>query len=180
MRTCIRRLSGLDLDEVESLYAGMQAEAMRSLVNEGISRDRLDVQREVDMRYTGQASSLRVEWNDIKRMAEDFHALHRQHFGHDLDVPLELVNLHCTVQADMTRPGLARIKGDFARQPDKQEVFGVDKPVTIYQRASLAPGQHIQGPAILVEDESTLWLAPGWNADMDAVGNLMLTMSAGR
>jgi N-methylhydantoinase A len=43
---------------------------------------------------------------------------------------------------------------------------------------SLAPGSRVKGPALIVEEVSTTWLADGWDCRVDERGNLMLERSS--
>src|SRR5205807_1487398 len=42
----------------------------------------------------------------------------------------------------------------------------------IYERAKLVHGNHIAGPALLVQSDSTFLLPPGWEGRVDAYGNI--------
>jgi 5-oxoprolinase (ATP-hydrolysing) len=44
-----------------------------------------------------------------------------------------------------------------------------------YDRDKMTPGQKIKGPAIVVERTGTNVVEPGWEAEMTAIGNLILT-----
>jgi N-methylhydantoinase A len=47
----------------------------------------------------------------------------------------------------------------------------------VYQRAALAPGGVVVGPAIIEEYGSTIPLHPGFTASVDPFGNLIVTTS---
>ena len=47
------------------------------------------------------------------------------------------------------------------------------------ERATLAPGETVAGPALIVEQVSTTWLSAGWSCHVDAWGNLLLEHDAG-
>jgi N-methylhydantoinase A len=47
----------------------------------------------------------------------------------------------------------------------------------IYWRPDLAPGQHLDGPAVVEDFGSTVALHAGFWADVDTVGNLIVTRS---
>ena len=52
---------------------------------------------------------------------------------------------------------------------------GVDRLDTpVYRRADLRPGHRIDGPALVVEEVSTILLEPGWSAEVEARGELVL------
>ena len=44
----------------------------------------------------------------------------------------------------------------------------------VFRRAELAPGARIEGPALIVEDETTTVVAPTFEATVNAVGYLIL------
>jgi N-methylhydantoinase A len=44
----------------------------------------------------------------------------------------------------------------------------------VWQRDALASGATLNGPALIVERIATTYLAPGWRARVDEVGNLEL------
>jgi N-methylhydantoinase A len=46
--------------------------------------------------------------------------------------------------------------------------------VPVYRRETLPSGQCIDGPAVITEQVATTWLAPAWQATVDALGNLRL------
>ena len=48
----------------------------------------------------------------------------------------------------------------------------------IRNRASLAPGNQIVGPAVIEEMSSTTVVPPGYRANVDAIGNLVLEQNA--
>ena len=43
-----------------------------------------------------------------------------------------------------------------------------------WRRQDLGAGCRIEGPAIVTETVATTWLAPGWDCEVDALGNLLL------
>jgi N-methylhydantoinase A/oxoprolinase/acetone carboxylase beta subunit len=55
-----------------------------------------------------------------------------------------------------------------------RQVYGIDKPVPVYQREQLMDGHTINGPSLIVERVSTTWLALDWQCTVDSVGNLVL------
>ena len=44
----------------------------------------------------------------------------------------------------------------------------------LFDRAVLTPGAAIDGPAIVVQEDTTLVISPGWHAHVDAFGNIVL------
>ena len=50
----------------------------------------------------------------------------------------------------------------------------------VIDRATLAPGALIPGPALIIDPSATTVVEPGWQAEVDPLGNLILTRSAPR
>ena len=49
--------------------------------------------------------------------------------------------------------------------------------MTVFDRDRLPPGQALAGPALIEEDGSTSVVPPGWSAELDAAGCLVLRRS---
>ena len=54
---------------------------------------------------------------------------------------------------------------------------GSEQQVTVFDRDRLPPGQAVNGPALIEEGGSTTVVPPGWSAELDAVGCLVLRRS---
>ena len=46
--------------------------------------------------------------------------------------------------------------------------------VPVLPRGKLGAGATLSGPAIVEQDDCTIWVAPGWTGRVDALGNLVL------
>jgi N-methylhydantoinase A len=46
----------------------------------------------------------------------------------------------------------------------------------VYERARLAPGEVVRGPAVVEEEGSTLVVGPGATASVAASGNIVVTL----
>ena len=54
---------------------------------------------------------------------------------------------------------------------------GVERQVAVFDRDRLPPGQPMNGPALIEEGGSTTLVPPGWSAELDAVGCLLMRRS---
>ncbi len=137
-------------------------------------------ERRVDMRYTGQGFTITIDIPDhaegdlLATLAQRFEQAHRQAYGHTLDRPLELITVRLT--AVVERQALAfptRPKAGEVRLTASSEVFGIGA-VPHYQRDQLPAEFSCRGPALVIEDTSTLWLPIGWHMRVDPLGHLLL------
>jgi N-methylhydantoinase A len=138
-----------------------------------------------DMRYAGQSYELTidVELDDVWSAGGRFHELHEQRFAHsDVDASVEVVNVRATAVV----PGAGArnwgesvtgvIGGSSGDAPGRELVWfeGAQMEATVYQRSTLDAGDRFAGPALVHQLDTTTLVPPGWVADVDAAGNLIL------
>jgi len=179
-RTLTRLLADCDQLSLEQAFQALRDEALADMANE-LQDQAAHSHYSVDCRYQGQSFTLNLPWSDLDRLAEAFHQLHKQRYGHDLDIPVELVNIRVSVQGPERPPQLQRLPGLAAVAGDAEPgragdagLYGLAQSVPVYQRGLLAQGQCISGPALILEQVSTTYVQPGWGCRVDAWGNLRL------
>ena len=173
-QTHISAFVELDVSRVDKLFQSMEQEGKQSLLKEGLSATELDYKREVDVRYVGQASTIRVSWSPVDIMRKAFQILHERRYGHALDEEIELVNLHLSVYASSAMPALPEVNQDPISPVGEQTVYGISQAVPVYERLCLGSQQILQGPVILIEPSATTWVKPGWQLAVNRQGSLVL------
>jgi N-methylhydantoinase A len=161
--------------EIESALTDLAELGIAELEQEGLTRDALRVERSLDLRYRGQSHTLNLPWTQLAETIESFHGHHRERYGHRLDLPVELVNLRVRVRGPIPDLVLPRTT-EFARRPPAARANADRCPTQVARlsREDLGRGRELSGPAIIADALATTWLAPGWRARLDHVGNLML------
>lgn len=130
----------------------------------------------VDARYLGQSFELTLPLAKDQRAA--FDELHAERYGFaDPEAEMEVVvaRLTATIGQPQTPQGLlTRDGGDGG--VEKREVFidGEWIPTPVLDRASLAAGTTVDGPAILNQFDTTTYIRPGQQATVDDHGFLHL------
>ncbi len=159
----------------------LECEAIDELVGQGIRADQITVLRKAHIRYTGTDSMLVVDFADRRTMIGEFEETHKQRFGftapgrgHVVEaVSVEAISAAATV-AD---PELEDIPGAVALRPRaavKMYSGGAWHATPVHAREALLPGDSIAGPAIIAEDTSTTVVEPGWRAQLNRRGHLIL------
>jgi len=191
VQTAVARHADLDVAAVAATFADLETRAARSLDAEGFAREDQRHRRSADLRYFGQAFEVRVPVPDgpVDSALADatvaaFHDAHHRLYGYSFrDDPaqqVEWVNLRVTGIGPIRRPALAPMAG-FAADPDparsRPACFDpghgfVD--TAIYRRGDLGPGDVVEGPAVVEEYGATVPLAPGFRAEVDRFGNLIV------
>ena len=194
LRRCVRRRGvGKECDApgtaaaLEVLDALDQA-ARAELLRQGIAADGIDVRRTAHLRFAGSDTSLEVAWNDATAMRRAFTAAHHQLYGISSDgqrVVIAEVSSEAIERAgeDLSRTAAPAAPGVIAEESPESAAPADATPVwsgsawqdvALYVRAELQAGQHLAGPALLIEQGSTAWIAQGWSAQVVHDGRLLL------
>jgi len=190
-RTRKRLLRGLDPAEAQDIIEGLEAEARAQLSADGFAPERIELRRSASLHYQGQSFELRVslaagplDQAALAALEEAFGVEHERTYGHRAGVeePVELVSLEVIGRGipDMPRAAsaaAASLAPDIAiAEPARRAYFGPAQgwlEARIVNRSALkAPHA---GPCIVEEYDATCLVPPGWNARLDAHGNIVLS-----
>ena len=139
---------------------------------------RVTTERFVDLRYQGQSFELTVPY--AEHFTESFHALHEQQFGYSLpDAPLEVVSIRCTVSLVRPKQAMPRTAEQSSTEPEpdelRQVIFeGGPQLVRVYSRRQLLGGHRLSGPALVVDDYTTILLPAHFHLLVDHLLNLLI------
>ncbi|MCW8910357.1 MAG: hydantoinase/oxoprolinase family protein, partial [Gammaproteobacteria bacterium] len=176
-RTCTLLLDDAQPASLQLSFDELRQQALDDMGDE-LAGQTAEVNYSVDCRYQGQSFTLNIAWQDIDKIAQAFHQLHEQRYGHALDIPVELVTLRVSVRGQLSSfslPEIDKAENDKQGRQHNVRLVGVNEEVVVYQREQLGAGQKIIGPALIVETISTSYLAPGWSCRVDQSGNLLLS-----
>lgn len=190
-RTFYTPLAGLDWAMVQAMYDDMETEAQELLVRSGVTAEQVRLQRRVDLRYHRQGSEVTVpvpggplgpESADLVLQA--FEADYTRLYGRtNPEAPVEALTWRLVASGPAPQipaiPVPARRGGDpaAARKGVRAAYFPEAEgftPTPVYDRARLAPGDVIPGPAIIEERESTLVVGPRGQVTVDRHLNLIM------
>ena len=187
--TCRQRLDA-DLAPIEAALARLMQVAETWFAAERVSKDRRQVTVDLDMRYVGQNYELQiavplsagVRMPQRAEMARLFFAEHRRRYGHhDPAAPIEVVNVRLTAVGKLPDPGVPRFTASAGREAagTRPVWFDGNGAVTtrVVDRATLAPGSEISGPAIVDQLDATTVLPPGTRARVDQALNLIVEVT---
>ena len=193
-KTFIAKVAATDTATIARELEQLEAVAREAILTESggsgatnVTGSDIEAQYQVDIRYSGQGLVLTVDTSagelatdGFEPLCARFDGLHEQLFTFRLDAEKELVNLRVVVQGPVTHVA-ARPLDDTAQQLASAElgdhdVFadGAWHAAKLFDRAKLAPGHVVPGPAVIMEMDSTTLLLPDHEARVDAVGNLLI------
>jgi N-methylhydantoinase A len=188
-RTHIGDASSLDPDALRAAYRDMEAEG-RARLAEAAHGGPIHVRRSADMRYGEQIFEVNVPLDGldfespdlVQQMAAAFHARHEALYTYALrDQEAVLVNARVTAVGEL--PSLPQ-EGNLASGPPaaprghRRIYLGGWRDVPIYAFGELAPGQAIDGPAVVESGTTTVLLRAGDRATTTPVGWLDIDVAA--
>ncbi|HWT24367.1 MAG TPA: hydantoinase/oxoprolinase family protein [Solirubrobacteraceae bacterium] len=170
-RTLLGALDELDRDAVDEAFAALEARARDDLGDPSL-------RRRADLRYRRQAFELTVEADDLDALAERFGAAHERRYGYRMDdEPVELVNLRLVGTVAVDKPELREDDPPGGGEDPSAREANLDGEwveTTVLDRAALARGSNVEGPAIVEFAEATCLVRPRWKGRIDDVGTLVL------
>jgi N-methylhydantoinase A len=188
----------IDLDRLNTEFAHMRAELTEQFRADGFDSSQIAFRRSADARYVGQGYELRVDLADdvidaaaIARAFDQFHAVHKAEYGHAFpQSPIEIVNIRLTgvaptpaiKRATVPAPGgsvrdaLLKTAGSFFRRSGRLQ----ELETAFYRRDLLPVGEVIQGPAIVLQTDTTTVVPPDSTIVADGSGNLIIRLRGGK
>jgi N-methylhydantoinase A len=174
---------------LEEEFAKLEAEARERLATEGITGDRVQLRRLMDMRYVGQWRSLTVPVStpleeNLDASLDRFHAEHEREYAFsDRDQAVEIYGLRVVGLGLVDKPEFPKLDAkaglDAARTGSREVYFGEAGgflDAAIYDRLALPAGATFDGPAIVEQMDSTVVVPPGWRAAVDDYGNIVMRL----
>ena len=174
----------------EGIFKTLQRKLHRELSGEGMGADAIRFERSCDMRYRGQAYEINVPVPEVAAdklvaaMTDAFHVRHRSLYAQAAEGdPVEFVNYRVTGIGVIRKPelkpredGARRVLPRGARWACFPHAGWIETPV--FERAGLAPGTELSGPALVDEPGATVVLFPGHGLKVDRLGNMTVRVGS--
>ena len=172
----------------EELQSPVLGNSMKIMVNRGLEeaktisgdggKENITIDKFLNLRYQGQSYEIRIPYE--KNFIELFHQAHEHNFGYRLEEkPLELVSIQCSVRIHKEKTPLPRKN---AAQPDTASPIrnarihfeAGNAVVPVYDRKFFSAGQEFKGPALIVDNYTTVLLTGDFSLQVDTLLNLIL------
>lgn len=127
------------------------------------------------LRYDGTDSLFDVPLSDTGTMRDDFLAQHQARFGFagKGTILIDMARVEAIASTQEAMDGIVAIATHAA--PPIAHVDYAGAPAPVHDRATLSADSAVDGPALIIDPVSTTAVEPGWRAQLDAHGNLILT-----
>ncbi len=178
--TVMVRSEQTDFRDLLNKFKPLEVQGTHDLIREGISEDKIVIERYLDMRYFGQSYEIMVPFDED--YIERFHKLHEQNYGYsDKTKKIEIVNVRIRARGIPDKPRFETMEyagKDIPKEAhiDSRKVifYSEEKETRIISRDKLLHGNVVEGPSIIVEYSSTIVLPPESAATVDEFGNLII------
>ncbi len=143
----------------------------------------INVQRYLNMRYEGSDTILMVRESKEESFAESFSKMHQQEFGFspsNRKIWVEAIRVRAEGKSPQpVQTPLARKPGPLNPITQKDCYFAEGWQETpIYALDSIGAGQSLEGPAILIQDTSTILIEPSCKATVTNYGDVEIEVQA--
>jgi N-methylhydantoinase A len=195
VQTRILRGDAITPDALKEIYDNLEALGRDALNADSVPVEKHKIVRTADLRYVGQAYEINVTLPDgkldqslIKAMFEQFHSQHNQLYAHCHPTKqVEFVSGRLTAIGSLSAPPMRKYEADgkeeavLTKDGTHRIYFEeladyVDVP--IYLREKLNPGVTFDGPAVVVQLDTTTIIHPGQAVRVDDHSNLLIDTGA--
>ncbi|KMY53344.1 hypothetical protein AC623_04530 [Bacillus sp. FJAT-27231] len=184
-------LDTADSASLERSFVELGGRGATRLKGEGVPSERIRLKRSLDLRYKGQEYYLNVPVEGeitselLQEAAGSFHEVHKNTYGHAAEnEPVEVVNLRLSAIGEIERlddeQAVKQEVGLNANTPINHrsvyfnEYGWMDTP--IYHRDGFSIDTEIEGPAIIVQMDTTMIVEPKQIVRVDEQGNLIVSL----
>ena len=188
VQTLNQALSDVNFKEVLVRIDRLAQACQARLDSAGVRFVAVDENIALDMLFTGQTHTLQVHVQRSQLttdgLRQAFTEAYKNAFGRVLEGPvIRVMNLRYARIGRRPKFDLSVLApvGAGSSQPlGVQAVYHQGKwwDAKRYARLELPVGAKVEGPAILEQADTTVWLEPGFQAKVDAMGNLLVTAQA--
>ena len=192
VRTFVTRLETADWPRLAGVIEAMAADGERQLEHERVEPARRRSEVTLDCRYVKQYHEVSVRVpraaiasGDAQAIAQAFHAEHNRLYGYSLQgeaTPVELINVRVQVIGQTDKPAsrgepwagpdaAAARKGKRAVYVPETHAFA---EVPVYDGHRLRHGNRVDGPAVIEQETTAIFVSAGFDCVVDSLGSFVL------
>jgi len=180
-RAIVTLLNDAAATELRTVLDALEAEGRAELSAQDVPPERIVAVRLAMLRYDGTDTLFAVPFGDATEMRTRFEERHRQRFGFvypDKSLLVDTATMELAGLTESAEEPVCPLEPDASPEPVATvRIYSGrnhhDTPV--YRREDLKPGVRLQGPAILVEPNSTTIIEPGWQGEITVRNHLILS-----
>jgi N-methylhydantoinase A len=199
VRSFVSRWDEIEHDTLRRAVNDLVTAGRETLRGEDIPDDRIDFELAMDMRYLKQYHEVTIPVSpaavglgegggdfDAAAVLADFHEEHNRLFGYALEeekTPVELINIRLRAVGETERPDFLREEKAGSGDPSSAiksrrrafvpETGGFDE-VPVYDALQLGFGAFVEGPALMEQPNTTIFVSGGFDVVVDSMGSYVV------
>ena len=185
------------MPELERILGGIEQTGRAEMQAQGVDEKDINVIHKLHIRYDGTDTALLVDHGGLEATSTRFESAHRKRFGFihtDRSLIVEAASVEVIGAGDVDAGDVFDDPGDETQEPDcghdqtgeplaHVNMYTVNAgqngeasfEAPVFSRDRLAVGNALEGPAIIIEANSTIVIEPGWSARLTRRNHLVLT-----
>ncbi|MFQ5756712.1 MAG: hydantoinase B/oxoprolinase family protein [Acidiferrobacterales bacterium] len=186
------RLADDLMPELEQVLASIEHAGRAEMQAQGVDEENITVVRKLHIRYDGTDTALLVNYGGREAIRAEFEWVHRRRFGFihtDRSLIIEAASVEVIGAGDVGDDlvgGVQWHEGGHDRTGEPLAHVGIytvnaaqngeeSFEARVFSRDQLPVGNPLEGPAIIIEANSTIVIEPGWCARLTGCNHLVLT-----
>ncbi|HEY0942095.1 MAG TPA: hydantoinase B/oxoprolinase family protein [Steroidobacter sp.] len=178
-------LSDATLNDLQPGFAALETSAREALLAQGVAAERIRIERKLAIKYAGTDSTLQLSPGESQlaaQFASRFYEEYRQRYGFLMSgraLVIEAIRVEAIGASYQVPSGASGHDAVTAALPapiDTRPVYFIDswQPTPFFERTSLHSGMRLPGPAVIREQNTTIVIEPGWQAEVTPLNHLAL------
>ncbi len=159
----------------------LSSEVLDEVAAQGVAETNVEIIPQLHLKVVGTDTALPVRFGTIAEMVDAFAAAHKARFGFDMPdtgLIIHAVDVEAVGQAtDLNEPAHPTTAGDEAYADALTDRFfsgGNWHDARYVERSEMAPGRKLTGPAVLLEEHTSIVIEPGWQAEITAHDHVLM------
>ena len=172
----------LNKDIIESLsiqFNNLKKQGREEMVAQNLNSEKLHYSCRIYLRYEGSDSALAVRFSEYQEIKSNFENIHQARFGFISPEKLLIVEsiqveVSCPSEHVESKNNKRTKRGNSSLARLNVVMNGDSNPTSFYHRNNISTNDKIIGPAVIIEDTSTIVIEPGWQASINNNFDLIL------
>jgi N-methylhydantoinase A len=172
--------------EIQAIYARLEERARAWLDEQNVDLDQVYLLRSADACFVGQSYEVNVPFPDVPgadltvaNVVDWFHDRYAKVYGYsDTDSPTRLLEARLQIVGVTPKPEVRLVAG---QEDDSDEAYatrtifehGKEVEAAIWRRGSLREGRTYEGPMVVEQYDTTIYIPDGFRVTVDRWANLI-------
>ena len=172
----------LNKDIIESLsiqFNNLKKQGREEMLAQNLNSEKLHYSSRIYLRYEGSDSALAVRFSEYQEIKSNFENIHKARFGFISPEKLLIVEsiqveVSCPSEHVESKNNKRTKRGNSSLARLNVVMNGDSNPTSFYHRNNISTNDKLIGPAVIIEDTSTIVIEPGWQASINNNFDLIL------